>query len=120
MRSSQPGWRGASRANASTSRSKPFWRVSRPAATTTCDSGSRAAAAQRGHRVGDALHARARAVEQRGIVGEVALAQHRERVEPAVAAAEVRRERRPVRAEVHVLLADDERAGRVAAAAISA
>ena len=64
-------------------------------------------AGQRRERVRDADEAGGRAGQQRAVVALVARGEHGEGVEPAVVAADLPRDPRQVRAEVHVLLADD-------------
>ena len=66
----------------------------------------RALARERGDRVGQAHDPRRRVAERLGVVAPVGLGEHRERVEVAVAAADVGGQPAPVRVEVHVLLRD--------------
>ncbi len=101
---SSPGGARRPARHASISRSKPFWTFSRPAATTTGASGSETPPSSSSTGFGIRAHAvaeqRARSRARRPA------AEHGQRVEPAVVAADVGRQPRAVRAEVQVLLPD--------------
>ena len=109
MRSCQSGWAAATGRQRGDQQVEALLRVEPARGDRDLALGSRALAGQRRHRVGQP-HDLRRAVEHRRVVAAVLLGQHREGVEPAVAAPEVAREPSPVGVEVHVLLRDGDRA----------